>query len=74
MRAGGCADEGGQPVAMDTGLLEPLAIGEGRHPLVDHLDDLVRAADERWSGAGWYEGGLKVEPIPDPLPPEWVAD
>ncbi len=31
-----------------------------------------RAADWRWSSAGWYEGTPTVSLIPDPIPPEWV--
>lgn len=31
-----------------------------------------RAADWRWSSAGWYEGTNVCELIPDRLPPEWV--
>jgi putative transposase len=31
-----------------------------------------RAADWRWSSAGWYEGTPTVGLIPDPIPPEWV--
>ncbi len=31
-----------------------------------------RAADWRWSSAGWYEGTPTVDLIPDPIPPEWV--
>jgi putative transposase len=35
---------------------------------------VARAADWRWSSAGWYEGEPKIDLIPDPIPPEWVAD
>ena len=31
-----------------------------------------RAADWRWSSAGWYEGINRCPLVPDCLPPEWV--
>jgi putative transposase len=30
-----------------------------------------RAADWRWSSAGWYEDTPSVDLNPDPIPPEW---
>ena len=35
---------------------------------------VARAADWRWSSAGWYEGTPTVDLIPDPIPPEWASD
>jgi len=35
---------------------------------------VARAADWRWSSAGWYEGDPKVDLLPDPIPPEWAVD
>ncbi|QEH35097.1 hypothetical protein OJF2_36420 [Aquisphaera giovannonii] len=31
-----------------------------------------RAADWRWSSAGWFEGEPTCDLIPDRVPPEWV--
>jgi putative transposase len=30
-----------------------------------------RAADWRWSSAGWYEGAPRCDLIPDPIPIDW---
>ncbi len=35
---------------------------------------VARAADWRWSSAGWNEGTPTVELIPDQIPPEWASD
>ncbi|WP_445013644.1 REP-associated tyrosine transposase [Paludisphaera borealis] len=31
-----------------------------------------RAADWRWSSAGWYEDAPSCDLMPDPIPPEWA--
>mgnify|MGYP006876301261 CR=1 FL=1 len=33
-----------------------------------------RAADWRWSSAGWYEGAPSCDLIPDPIPVDWGLD
>lgn len=35
---------------------------------------VVRASDWRWSSAGWYADQRETLLIPDPIPPEWLAD
>jgi putative transposase len=33
-----------------------------------------RAADWKWSSAGWFEGAPKNDLNPDPIPPEWLYE
>ena len=44
--AGGGPDERRQPVTVDAGLLEALALGQSTSSAVDRLDDLVGAAQQ----------------------------
>ena len=61
----------------DRNIVEPRAL----QTMIDYLHTnpvrrglVARAADWHWSSAGWHEGESKVNLIPDPIPPEWVAD
>ncbi len=35
---------------------------------------VIRGADWKWSSAAWYVDGSKTPLVPDPIPPEWLAD
>jgi putative transposase len=78
-RRGGCRERlfwqsGG---GYDRNIEEPKTLGA----MMDyvHLNPVrrglvARAADYRWSSAGWYEGTPTVDLTPDPVPPDWAPD
>ena len=58
----------------DRNIVEPRTLGS----VLDYLHQnpsrrglVERAADWRWSSAGWFEGNPRNDLKPDPIPPEW---
>ncbi len=66
-QSGGGYDRNANEPATLLKMIDYLHMNPVRRGLVE------RAIDWRYSSAAWYEGGLVVPLIPDPIPPEWLA-